>query len=288
MSVFTASGLQLGVFTTSYFGLIVLAGAAVGLLASAREARRRGQNSGELLRLAIWAGAGAMVLGRLFFVLNPPPSVALHYTPGWYLRHLLDLQAGPLAVWNGGLSRAGITCGAALGMLVALRRRGLDVPTWADILAPALIVALLVMPWANVANGQLLGPPTGLPWGMAIDHRVPPYTDLDLHPPSIRFHPTPAYLSLWTLLAAGTWAVVRRRFAALPAGGSFVLAAALLAPGMLALDFLRIDVARPVFGLTGMQWLALGVLAGAGLLAWRCHAAGQSSAHRASQSAPNP
>lgn len=286
MSVLTRSGLQLGVVTASYFGLIVLIGLAAAVVVAAREARRQGEDPGELLRLAIWAGAGALIVGRLLFVLNPPPSVALLYSPGWYLRHPLDLQAGPLAVWNGGLSRAGIILGAGLAVFVALRRRRLKVTIWADILAPALLAAFIVMPWANVANEQLLGPPTGLPWGMAIERRVPPYADLDLYPLSTRFHPTPAYLSFWALLAAGAWAAIRRRLAALPAGGSFVLAAALLAPGLFAADFLRVDVARPALGLTALQWLALAVLAGVGGLAWRWRARSRVLAPQAGRSAP--
>ena len=45
---------------------------------------------------------------------------------------------------------------------------------WADIVAPGLFVMQAVGRWGNFFNQELYGPPTNLPWGIAIDcdHRV--------------------------------------------------------------------------------------------------------------------
>lgn len=257
----TRYGLRLGVLTISFFGLILLLAVLAAVVISWREARRQGQQPQVLLDVLFWALLAGLVVGRLVYVLAPPPSVAQIYSRAWYFSHLLDLQLGPLAVWSGGLNRAGIAVGVGLGALVSLRRRGCDLRAWADTLAPGMLAALAIAPWANVANEQLFGPPTRLPWGVALARRVIPYTDLTLYPPGTRFHPTPAYVSLWVLGAAVVWLALHRRLASrLRPGEAFLLAAGLTAPGFFLADFLRADVTRPLLGLSFLQWLSLLVL----------------------------
>lgn len=225
-------GIRLGVLTVSYFGLILLLAVLVAVAISWREAHRRGQMPHVLLGVLTWALVLGVVVGRLVYVLAPPPSVAQVYSRSWYFSHLLDLQLGPFAIWSGGLNRGGIALGAALGALISLRRQGCSLRAWADILTPGLLAGLVIAPWANVVNEQLFGPPTVLPWGMALARRVAPYNDLALYPPGTRFHPTPAYVSLWVLGAMAAWLLLRRRFAGwLQPGETFVLAAALVTPG---------------------------------------------------------
>ena len=69
-------GIRLGVLTISYFGLILLLAVLVAVAISWREARRRGQTPHVLFGVLTWALVLGVVVGRLVYVLAPPPSVA--------------------------------------------------------------------------------------------------------------------------------------------------------------------------------------------------------------------
>lgn len=263
----TRYALQVGALSISTYALVVLAALAAGGVISWREARRQGEQGALVLDLLGLGLVSAVIFGRVFYVLSPPPSVAAYYDRQWYLTHFLDLQAGPLAVWSGGLGAAGMWFGAALATACVLRRERLNAALWADILTPGALALLAVAAWANLAAGQLFGPPTGLPWGMAVERRVGPYADLAAWPPAVRFHPTPAYLSLWALVVLAAVLLVGCRWGShLQRGDRALLALAIYLPGLFAADFLRVDASRVLFGLTGVQVLAAAALFGVALL----------------------
>ncbi len=265
---FGSEGINLGPVTIGYFGLIVVAAIAVGAFITRREAVRQGVDPAPLLILVEWGLFGGLILSRLFYILNPPPSVAAVYDRAWFLSHPFDVQVGPLAVWSGGLGMAGALLGAAAAITVRLMRSKLDRWQWADLLVPGTLIGLAISPWANIVNRQLYGPPTRLPWGMVIPNPVSPYDGLL---PPVRFHPTPAYLSIWAaLILAAIW-LIRRRYAdRLQRGDAFLLAALTYAIGLFLADFLRVDVSRPLLGLSGMQLLAAGIIVWAlGMGGWR-------------------
>lgn len=252
-------GIHLGPVTFSFFGLILLAALVAGGFWAYRTARREGENPEHVIDLLTWGSALGIVVARLFYVWNPPPFVSAFYDRRWYLTHPFDLQVGPLAIWSGGLGMAGALVGGVLGVVLALWRRKLDLPLWADILTPGALLGLAIAAWANGVHRQMYGPPTALPWGVSIASPAAPYNDYTLYPPgTTRFHPTPAYVSLWALVTLGVVLLAGRRFAArMQPGDRFLLAAVVYLPGLFLLDFLRVDVNRGLLGLTGMQSLAL-------------------------------
>lgn len=266
----TRYAIEFGTLRIGFFGLIVVLGLIAGSAVSYWLARQRGEDVDALWDMLAFGLLGALVGGRLFYVLNPPPSVAVYYDRHWYLTHPLDLQAGPLAIWSGGLDAAGLWVGAiAAVMLVAWRQR-LNVRVWGDLLAPGVLILLAVAGWANVVNEQLFGPPTTLPWGIPLERRVPPYDDLTIYPSDTRFHPTPAYLALWALFVLGVlWIVGGRYREHLQAGDVGLLALLLYMPGLLAADFLRVDVSPVVGCLTATQIVAALILLAAIVAAMR-------------------
>src|SRR5690606_15319503 len=149
-----------GVLTISYFGLILLLAVLVAVAISWREARRRGQTPHVLFGVLTWALVLGVVVGRLVYVLAPPPSVAQIYSRSWYFSDPVDQQIGPWASSSRELVRAGIAIGAALGALISQRRQGCDLRTWADTLTPVLLAELVIAPWANVVNEQHFVAPT--------------------------------------------------------------------------------------------------------------------------------
>lgn len=255
---FGSQGVNLGPITIGYFGLIVVAAIAVGVFITRREAVRCGVDPAPLLILVEWGLFGGLILARLFYILNPPPSVSAIYDRAWFLSHPFDVQVGPIALWNGGLGMAGALLGAAVAITLRLVSSKLDRWEWADLFVTGALIGLVISPWANIVNRQLYGSPTHLPWGMVVQNPVPPYNNLELFPPPVRFHPTPAYISIWAALTlAAIWFIRRRYGDRLHKGDGFLLAALIYAIGLFLVDFLRVDVSHTMLGLSGMQILAL-------------------------------
>ena len=251
-------GIEIGSFTFSYFGLILIIAMVAGSYVAYRAANRAGEDGDLVIDVATWGLIGGVIFARLFYVLNPPPSVAAFYDRRWFLTHPFDLQIGPLAIWSGGLGMAGALVGALLGAGYVLWRNRVNVWKWSDLVIPGGLVFLAIAPLANLLNQQLIGPPTTLPWGVSVLNPPPPYDNPFTYPPDTMFHPTPGYLSLWTLivfLVLSLW--LRRRASEMPVGRKFLLSILMVTPMLFALDFIRIDVARVLIGLTGMQLLSL-------------------------------
>jgi phosphatidylglycerol:prolipoprotein diacylglycerol transferase len=73
-----------------------------------------------------------------------------------------------------GLGLYGGVAGAALGILIYTRWKGLPLRLALDVVIPGTLFAQGIARWGNFFNQELYGPPTSLPWGIAIDcaHRV--------------------------------------------------------------------------------------------------------------------
>ncbi len=258
---FNARGIQLGPVIIGYFGLILILAMAAGGFISYRRARRRGENPDIVLDALTWGLVIGIAVARLAYVLNPPPSVAAVTSRRWFLTHPFDLQMGPLAIWSGGLGMGGALVGGILGVYLLLRRREVDVWLWADILTPGALAGIVIGTLANLVNQQMYGPPTRMPWGIPIERPAPPY---DLLPDGARFHPTPFYLGLWTLATFVILHWLRGRVS-LRRGELFLLGLLIYTPGLFLADFVRVDLARWLFGLSGMQVISV-VLFGAALV----------------------
>ncbi len=257
--------IHFGPVSFSFFGLVLIAGLVIGAFLAARLARKQEEDPAHIWDALTWALLLGIVLARLFYILNPPPSaVAQGYTARWYVMHPFNLADGPLAIWHGGLSHAGALVGGMLGAWLYALRHKLEVPRWADVAIPGVFLGLAIAGWANVIDQKMYGPPTELPWGIpismeaAVNRRVAPYDDPVLYPAGTLFHPTPAYLSLWALLCLGIVLLVRARVAGrLQAGDTALIGALVYAPGLFLTDFLRVNVSNTVLGLTGTQVLAI-------------------------------
>jgi phosphatidylglycerol:prolipoprotein diacylglycerol transferase len=99
------------------------------------------------------------------------------------------------------------------------RRRHLSFWRWGDILAPCILLAQAIGRWGNFKNQELYGPPTNLPWGIAIQcqYRVAEFacpaeggtTPVDAH-----FIPLFFYESMLSLIGVFVMLYLWRRFTA--------------------------------------------------------------------------
>ena len=153
--------LQIGGLPLYWYGVCYAVGLAATYFVITREARRRGLNARLVDNGIIVVGIAALAGGRMYHVIDQ-----------WqlYQDNLIGIILPPY-------SGLGVYGGIFTGVLVAwvlIRFWRQPFWRWADVIAPGLFVMQAIGRWGNFFNQELYGPPTDLPWGIAIDcaHRV--------------------------------------------------------------------------------------------------------------------
>lgn len=156
--------IQLGPLAIGWYGLSYAIGLAVAYIVLVRLARRAGEDPDVVGNGIIVVAIAALLGGRLYHVIDQ-----------WHL-YANDPLTIVLPPYSGLGVYGGIVTGTLAGWWYA-RRRGVPFARWADIVAPALFVMQAIGRWGNYFNQELYGPPTTLPWGIAIDcaHRLEAY-----------------------------------------------------------------------------------------------------------------
>ncbi len=247
----TFPSFQLGPVRVQTFGLFVALGILVGAAVFLRFARSRGLDTRPLEGLAWWVVVLGLVGSRLLYVIT----------------HLGDYLERPLAVfavWEGGLQFSGAFLASLLVITWWLRRHP-EVPgrLLVDGIVLGLVPGLIVGRFGCVAVGEHLGGPTSffLGWRyLGGETREGPIV------PGTVIHNTSIYeIVLLVPLVILLWWMARRR---VPDG--WLTATFLLWYGLqrFATDFLR-AYDRTVLGLTGAQYICIGMVIGGLALAAR-------------------
>ena len=174
------------------------------------------------------------------------------------LLHVIDLwdyysQNPGQIIGGGGLTAYGAILGAALGIWIYSRFSKLNFGYFADLVAPAVIVAQAVIGRIGCTiNGCCYGVGTSLPWGIV-------YT----HPDSLGYgagavHPTQVYELIFGLIVFGILLKLRGRFR--PDSSLFLIYLGLYSVWRIGIDFLRVGTPF-LFGLHQAQVIAIIVLA---------------------------
>ena len=192
--IFTIPGTNISLH---WYGVFMAAGVIIGGIVAEWGVKKRGGDGEHVWELLIWGAPAGIIGARLWYVVNDILGGGQYY-----LNNPIQIINLP----EGGLHFYGAVLFGALGALIYVKKSSLDFRLFLDAAAPALLVGQAVVRPANFINQELYGPPTKLPWGIAIDavHRIAPWTDTILYPvESTRFHPAFAYEILWNLLATG-------------------------------------------------------------------------------------
>ncbi len=104
--------------------------------------------------LIVWIILGVVFGGRIGYV--------LFYNAGYYMEN----PAAILQVWRGGMSFHGGLLGVTVAIIWFSLRHRLPVLRVADLIACATPIGLFLGRIANFVNGELVGRPTDLPWGV--------------------------------------------------------------------------------------------------------------------------
>ncbi|CAN5345074.1 prolipoprotein diacylglyceryl transferase [soil metagenome] len=243
---------QLGPLTIHTYALCILAGIVAAVIITQRRLSRRGAESGVVLDIIIWAVPLGIVGARFYHVFT---HVSDYFYPDANLWNIF-------AIWDGGNALYGSLLGGALGAYIGCRRTGIRFWSFADALAPAMLVAQSMGRLGNYFNHELFGLPTTLPWGLQIlptDAMFP--NDL---PAGTLFHPLFLYEIVWNLIGVAIILIVERRFH-LQWGRVFGLYLIWYGLGRSWLEAIRIDpTSDSLFGIPANIWasfvaIALGI-----------------------------
>ena len=162
-----------------WYGILIALSLLIGITVAYFIAKYRKQKADEVLNFAPFSVIFGVIGARL-----------LHVLVNWsyYSGHLSYI----FAFRKGGLAIQGVMFGGLLALVVFCKVRKLSFWTWADIIAPALVLGQAIGRWGNYFNQEAFGLPTSLPWGIFIDkvNRPSGYASFEF------FHPTFLYESI--------------------------------------------------------------------------------------------
>lgn len=118
---FEFESFTLGPLKVYVWGLMVAVGLLTALFVGRAIARRRRLEADVLLDLGVWVMVGALVFGRLFYVVAYGSS------------ELLRDPLGVFRIWEGGMSSFGGYLGAAIGAWLFAKRRKIALRRYAEV-----------------------------------------------------------------------------------------------------------------------------------------------------------
>ena len=239
---------DVGPFRIHAYALCILAGIILATIITSRRLTKRGAEPGVVLDIILWAVPLGIVGARIYHVLTHP---------GDYFFEGADLLR-TLYIWEGGNAIFGSLIGGAVGAYIGCRLAGIRFWTFADAVAPALLVAQATGRLGNWFNHELFGLPTTLPWGLEIE---PSNVNFPVGLPSgTLFHPTFLYEIIWNLLGVAVILYLERKFR-LRFGqtlGAYLIWYGL---GRSFFESIRIDPSEIYFGIRTNVWAALAAIA---------------------------
>lgn len=234
--------LRLESFELRSYGVVIAFAILASYMLARREAARRNMDPRLVEDFAVFAILFGIVGARLYYI--------AFFDPGMFLRQPLML----LALWKGGLAIHGALLAGLLTGIWFCRKRGISVWTFADTLAPSLILGQAIGRLACFLNGDAYGIPTSVPWAIT-------FTDPNaLAPLGVPRHPTQLYeMGLDLVLFGVLWALRKRR---LVSGQLFLLYAGGYAVIRFIVETFREDQLQFAGGISAAQTLSVLVLVG--------------------------
>jgi phosphatidylglycerol:prolipoprotein diacylglycerol transferase len=199
--------LAFGPLEIRWYGIAYVVAIVAGTWLTFRVARQRGERTDMIIDGLIIIAIAALIGGRAYHVIDQW---------AYYQNHLAQIVLPPY-------SGLGIYGGLFTGLLAIVwyaRRQHLSFWRWADIIVPSVLLAQAVGRWGNFMNQELYGPPTNLPWGIAIQcqYRVAEYACPAGSSPTAtlgqHFTPLFFYESVLSLIGVGAMLFLWRHFTA--------------------------------------------------------------------------
>jgi prolipoprotein diacylglyceryl transferase len=229
------------------YAICILVGIVAATVFTAYRLKRRGADPGVVLDIALWVVPLGIIGARIFHVLTHPDD---YFGPG---KDLLKT----LYIWEGGLAIFGGLVLGAVGALIGCRIAGVRFWSFADALAPALLLAQAFGRLGNWFNHELFGVPTTLPWGLQIEKTNPAFP-VGL-PAGTLFLPTFLYEIIWNLIGIAVILFLEKKFT-LQWGKVIALYLIWYGLGRSYLESVRIDPSEIFLGVRTNVWAAWGAI----------------------------
>lgn len=241
---------SIGPIPIYFYALCIMVGIiAAGFLVN-RRLTRWGAEPGVVLDMILCAVPLGIIGARIFHVATHPND---YFYEGANLLNVFNIREGGIAIF-------GALLGGAVGAWLGCKWTKLRFWTFADALAPALLLAQAFGRVGNYFNQELFGTPTTLPWGLEIDANNPAWP-LGL-PEGTLFHPTFLYEALWNLLGVVVLLWLGKKLT-LQWGKLFGVYLIWYGAGRMVWESIRIDPSEIFWGIRVNVWAAmLAVLVG--------------------------
>ncbi len=236
-------GFYLGPLQIRFYGLAYAVAFIVGTAVATRHLERKGISSNVSGNIAFWTIVFGLIGARLYFDVQS----------GWwfYLTHPQHI----FAFWEGGMAFFGAIFAALIVLVVMALRHHLNF--W-DLLDAGVLFAAVGQPigrLGNVMNGEILGPPSNLPWALRYTNPASMAPQL-----GVAYQPANLYEAVGTLIILGVLLYLRRR--GVPSGVLGLTYLVLYPVSQLILFQWRTDYETPVilWGLKQAQLTSLAML----------------------------
>jgi len=234
---------DVGPFRIHAYALCILAGIIAATVLTSRRLTSRGGEPGVVLDIILWAVPLGIVGARIYHVLTHPGD---YFYPG------ADLLR-TLYIWEGGNAIFGALLGGAVGAYIGCRMSGIRFWSFADALAPGMLIAQAMGRLGNWFNHELFGLPTTLPWGLQIETTNPAYP-VGL-PVGTLFHPTFLYEMIWNVIGVAVILLIERKLT-LRWGKAFGVYLIWYGLGRSFFESIRVDPGEIYFGIRTNVWAA--------------------------------
>lgn len=232
---------DLGPFRIHIYALCILLGIVLAVWMTSSRLTARGGRPGAVLDIVLWAVPLGIVGARIYHVLT---HVNDYFYPG------ADLLR-TLYIWEGGNAIFGSLIGGALGVYIGCRQTGVRFWSFADAVAPAMLVAQATGRLGNWFNHELFGVPTTLPWGLEIESTNAAFP-AGL-PAGTLFTPTFLYEIIWNIVGVIVILALERRFN-LRWGRAFAVYIIWYGVGRSWFESIRIDPSEMFLGVRSNIW----------------------------------
>jgi len=185
---------SLGPVAIHWYGIGYVVAISLGLAVAKRYALARGITEDQFWAVALWAILIGFAGGRLYYIVQNDP--------GSYVADPVRI----FQVWHGGMAFFGAIM-ATMGTVAFFAwRRGWSLGAMLDTGALFALVGQPIGRLGNIVNGDIVGPPTHLPWGFV-------YTNPGSFAPdnSIAYHPAAIYEIIANLVLIAVLFPLRNR-----------------------------------------------------------------------------
>jgi len=180
--------LDLGPCTIYWYGVIIAAGAMLGIYLAMKESERLGWEQDIIIDFVVFAIPIAIISARIFYVIFEWENYI--NGPFWKV----------FAIWEGGIAIHGAVFGGVLTAIIFTRIRDISFWKLADIIAPSLKLGQAIGRWGNFMNQEAHGGAVSEEVYNNFLQYLPDFIMNQMTINGVMYHPTFLYESFWNIL----------------------------------------------------------------------------------------